>query len=446
VLSPVPEVTYAPSGDVHVAYEVVGNGPIDLVVAVGLCGNLEWSRDVPFLRRWLERLSRLGRVIHYDRRGTGLSDRDLDRGSPEERMDDIRAVMDAAAVNKGVLVATLDGGPAALMFAASYPDRVSHLVLYETWARVRAAPDYEIGIDPKAPDSLDAAIKAAWGSGRVVESVVSDRPPGDAIHQLFARLERGTASPRVAAEHAQLAGEVDVRSVLPIVRVPSLVLWREGLLRYRPLCRWLGNHLRGATAVELPGSALHSWQPHYEDGVLDAVESFLTGDHSLVDTDEDRVLTTVLFTDIVDSTRRASELGDREWKRVLTRHDEIVRRQLQRYRGREVKTIGDGFLVSFDGPARAVRCAQAIVEQVRSIGVEIRAGLHSGECIVYGDDLAGVAVHIASRACHLAEPSQVLATRTVSDLVVGSTLTFTDRGVYELKGVSGKWPIVALCP
>jgi class 3 adenylate cyclase len=444
VIGPFPEVEYAPSGDVSVAYEVVGGGPVDVVFALGLCGNVELSREVPFLRRWLERLAGLGRVVHYDRRGTGLSDRDLDRGSAEERMDDIRAVMDAAEMKRAVLVATLDGGPAALMFAATYPERVSHLVLYETWARVKPAADYEIGIDPKAAGSLDEAIAAAWGSGRVLQAVVGDRPPDDRVRQQLARLERGTASPRVAREHARLAGEVDVRSALSTVQAPSLVMWRDGLARYRPLCQWLGANLQGALARELPGSTLHSWQARYEDEVLDEVEGFLGGQQQSFATDEDRVMTTILFTDIVDSTRRASDLGDIEWKRLLARHDEVVRDLLHRYRGREVKTTGDGFLASFDGPARAVRCARAITQDVKPLGIEVRAGLHAGECIRHGDDLAGVAVHIAARICNLAGANEVLTTGTVRDLVIGSDLTFNDRGQYLLKGITGEWPVVAL--
>jgi class 3 adenylate cyclase len=444
VLGPFPEVKYAPSGDVSVAYEVVGSGPLDVVIALGLCGNVEMSREVPFLRRWLERLSAVGRVVHYDRRGTGLSDRDLDRGSAEERMDDIRAVMDATDLDRAALVATLDGGPAAMMFAATYPDRVSHLVLYETWARVMPAIDYEIGIDPTAPGSLDEAIAAAWGSGRVLEAVVGDRPLDDRVRQQLARLERGTASPRVAAEHARLAGEVDVRSALSTVQVPSLVMWRDGLARYRPLCQWLGANLPGAIALELPGSTLHSWQAGYEDEVLDEVEQFLGGEQRSFATDEDRVMTTILFTDIVDSTRRASALGDVEWKRLLAHHDEVVRDLLHRYRGREVKTTGDGFLASFDGPARAVRCARAIIQDIQPVGIEVRAGLHAGECIRHGDDLAGVAVHIAARICSLAGPNEVLTSGTVRDLVIGSDLTFGDRGLHELKGLTGEWPVVAL--
>jgi len=399
---------------------------------------------VPFLRRWLERLAALGRVVHYDRRGTGLSDRDLDRGSAEERMDDIRAVMDATDLERAVLVATLDGGPAAMMSAATYPERVSHLVLYETWARVKPAADYQIGIDPKASGSLDEAIAAAWGSGRVLEAVVGDRPADDRVRQQLARLERDTASPRVASEHARLAGEVDVRSAISTVQAPSLVMWREGLARYRPLCQWLGANLPGAVARELPGAMLHSWQTRYEDEVLDEAENFLGSEHRSFTTDEDRVMTTILFTDIVDSTRRANDLGDVEWKRLLARHDEIVRDLLHRYRGREVKTMGDGFLASFDGPARAVRCAQAISQDIQPVGIEIRAGLHAGECIRHGDDLAGVVVHIAARICNLAGPNEVLTTGTVRDLVLGSDLRFGDRGLHELKGITGKWPVVAL--
>jgi class 3 adenylate cyclase len=429
---------------VSVAYEVLGGGSVDVVVALGLCGSVELSREIPFLRRWLERLAALGRVMHYDRRGTGLSDRDLDRGSAEERMDDIRAVMDATEVERAVLVATLDGGPAAMMFAATYPERVSHLVLYETWARVKPADDYEIGIDPKGPGSLDEAIGRAWGSGRVLEAVVGDRPSDDRVRQQLARLERDTASPGVAGEHARLAGDVDVRSALSMVQSPSLVMWHGGLTRYRPLCEWLGANLPGAVAQELPGTTLHSWQTSYEDDVLDAVESFLGGEPRSFAADEDRVMTTILFTDIVDSTRRASDLGDVEWKRLLARHDEIVREMLHQYRGREVKTTGDGFLASFDGPARAVRCARAITQEMLQIGIEIRAGLHAGECIRRGDDLAGVAVHIAARICNLAGPDEVLTTGTVRDLVIGSDLTFVDRGLHELKGVTGLWPVVAV--
>jgi class 3 adenylate cyclase len=454
-LSEIPDVRYAlSSGDVRIAYEVVGEGDVDLVFALGYIPNLEMSRDVSFLRRWLERLTSFARVAHYDRRGVGLSDRDLSMNSPEERMDDIRAVMDAVGMERAALVTSGDGGPIALMFAATYPDRVSSLALYQTWARIAWAPDYPMGT---ATDQLEASssyVRACehWGDGTTAEHWVGDSWDPKATRALLARLERTTCSPTVAHEHFRLTFQVDVRAALPSVQAPVLVVARSGLDGSPdcpepagvglPVTRWLAEQL-GTECHELPGNWVYSWRDEYEDQVLDLVEELVVGSAGSARASFQRVLQTIVFTDVVDSTPLARSLGDTEWRNLLSRHDATVRRQITLHRGREIRHTGDGMLATFDGPARAVQCALAIREALVSTPLSVHTGIHTGECEVHGDDLAGVAVHIAARVCSLAGPDEVLATATVRDLVIGSGLQFEDRGLHDLKGIDTPWPIVA---
>jgi len=440
-LMDIPEVRYATSsGDVRIAYEVVGRGEVDVVFALGLIPNLEMSREVSFLRRWLERLTSFARVVHYDRRGVGVSDRDLSMGSPEEQMDDIRAVMDAAGLERAALVTSIDGGPIALTFAATYPDRVQSLVLYESWARVAWKADYPIGLKD-LERGLSGHARTHWGDGTTVQQVIGDSWDPAATRRLLAKLERTIASPKFVYKHFELAQKVDVRAALPSVQAPALVLARRDLARYLPLSEWLADSLQ-VPLVSVAGQWLHSWRDDYEDAVLDLIQDFLVHEPGKV-TMSQRVLQTLIFTDIVGSTKRAMSLGDAEWRNLLARHDALVRSQIARYHGREIKHTGDGLLASFDGPARAVRCAHSIQETLSTIGIDVRAGIHTGECEVRGDDVAGIAVHIAARVCALAGAGEVLATSTVRDLVVGSGLEFEDRGTRTLKGIDTPWPIVA---
>jgi class 3 adenylate cyclase/pimeloyl-ACP methyl ester carboxylesterase len=441
VIPETPEVRYAASsGGVQIAYEVIGDGELTIVLTLGFGQSMEMSREVPFARRWLERLTRIGRVVQMDSRGVGNSDRDLTLGAPEERMDDIVAVMDAERIDRAAIVASTNNGPIALLLAASHPDRVQSLCLYETWARSARSEDYPIGLEPQT-SGVTSRARDHWGDGTTTELIIGGAADPDAARRVLARTERTTSSPAVAQRHIELAGACDVRSALPNVRAPVVVIARSDV-RYTPLTVWLAEAL-GTTCVVLPGQWVHSWQAGYEDEVLDVIEDFLGGPHANGSAVADRVLMTVLFTDIVDSTRRAGELGDTEWRSVLERHDAVVQREVARHQGRVVKQTGDGALAVFDGPARAVRCAHAIEASMADNGLEITAGLHTGECEIRGTDVAGIAVHIASRVRDMAGPREVLATATVRDLVVGSDLRFEDRGVHTLKGLPDPWPIVA---
>ena len=454
-LSEIPDVRYAmSSGGVRVAYEVVGSGDADVVFALGFLPNMEMSREISFLRRWLERLTSFARVAHYDRRGVGLSDRDLSMGSPEERMDDIRAVMDAADMERAALVTSGDGSPIALMFAATYPDRVKSLALYQAFARTAWAVDYPVGAaEPPGEDSAMRHAREHWGDGTTAERWVGDSWDTSSTRALLARLERTNSSPTVAYKHFELATEVDVRAVLPSVQAPTLVVARTGDQPSqrcpepagwaRPLSQWLADAL-GVQCHGLPGQWVHSWHDDYEDDVLDLIEKFIVGSAGAPRTSHQRVLQTLMFTDIVDSTPLARSLGDSEWRNVLDRHDTIVRRQIAQHRGRKIQHTGDGILASFDGPARAVQCACAIRDALTRTGIHVRAGIHTGECEVRGDGVAGVAVHIAARVCSLARADEVLATATVRDLVTGSGLEFEDRGTHALKGIETPWSIVAI--
>jgi class 3 adenylate cyclase/pimeloyl-ACP methyl ester carboxylesterase len=438
-----PEVRYAPSGDLSIAYLVHGDGPMDIVYVPGFISNLDLIWDLPFYRHIIERLGSFGRVITFDKRGTGLSDRTLGHGSISERMDDIRAVMDAAGSTEAALVGVSEGGPLSLAFAASSPDRVRALVLWGTFALCTAQHDYPIGM-PK--DVLEANIvgsAAQWGRGETLRLFVADIPRDPETDRLLARYERASATPALVREILLQNIEMDVRSALPAIGAPTLVVHRRGdkIVPSR-LGRYLADHIDGARWCELPGDFHVSGSPSGERDSLDEVERFLTGEHRAVPSD--RVLATVLFTDIVDSTAKAAELGDRRWREVLDAHDTVVRRELVRAGGREVKTTGDGFLAVFDAPARAVRSAQAMVGATRAFGVELRAGLHTGEVEVRGDDVIGMAVNIGARVSALAGRGEVLVTSTVRDLVFGADIEFADRGRYELKGVPGEWQLLAV--
>ena len=420
-----PVTRYAKSGDVHVAYQIFGSGPIDLVFIPGFVSHIENYWDHPDLARWLRRLGSFARVAMFDKRGTGLSDHVSEFPSLELRMDDARAVMDAAGIEQAALLGVSEGGPMAALFAATYPQRCRGLVLYGTFARSSSWLSAEV------LERYLRYVDKAWGSGRSLPMFVPSRQNDPALEQWWGRFERLGASPGAAIAVMQMLTRIDVSDILSSVRVPTLVIHCTGdSLVNVENGRFLAEHIPGARLLELPGQD-HLFFIHEQIG--DAIEEFLTGSISAVGSD--RVLATVLFTDIVGSTARAEQLGDQRWHNLLDAHHTTVRRELARSRGNEVKSLGDGFLATFDGPARAVRCACAIAEAVRPLDIQVRSGLHTGEIEIADNDVQGIAVHVASRVSALAGPGEVLVSRTVKDLVAGSGLHFHERGRHSLKGL-----------
>jgi class 3 adenylate cyclase len=438
-----PETRYARSGDVHVAYQVFGEGDLDVVVVTGFVSHVELVWEHEPAARLLEGLASFARVMTFDRRGSGLSDPVPEAPTLEERMDDVRAVMDAAGSERAALLGLSEGVPMSILFAATYPQRVQALVCSGGMARSTAADDYPWAAPVEALVESGAQLVAPyWGQGAMVEVVAPSRADDPATRAFFARMERATASPGMLASMQQMFLDIDVRDVVPTVHVPALVLHRrhDRLVNVRN-GRWLAEHLPDARLVELPGDD-HSVLYESPELAFGEMREFLTGTRA--GPEPERVLATVLFTDIVDSTRTAAELGDHRWRETLEAHQRAVRDELRRHAGREVKSTGDGFLATFDGPARAIRCARAIVGSSDALDVRVRAGLHTGECEVMGDDIGGIAVHIAARVSGLAGPGEVLVSRTVKDLVAGSGIEFSDRGEHALKGVPDSWRLHAV--
>jgi class 3 adenylate cyclase len=441
---PEPETRYARAGDVHIAYQVVGDGPVDLVYVPPTLQQVEHLWAEPRVGAFFERLARFSRLILFDRRGTGLSDSIAGATTLEDQMEDLTAVMDAAGSREAALFAQAEGAAMAILYAATHPERTRALVLYAGMARVTAAPGYEWpgSVEERAARLDD--LFAHWGDGTRFATLAPSYAGDVALQRWFARLERLSASPGALRELFELTGEIDVRDVLDAIRAPTLLLHRrdDRLIDVRH-SRYLAEQIPGARYVELPGED-NLIVVGDTERVLAEVEQFLTGTHT--PPEPDRVLATVLFTDIVGSTEALARLGDRRWRDLLTRHDELSRTQVTRFRGRPVKSLGDGWLATFDGPARAIRCALALREAVAELGIELRAGLHTGECEAIGDDLGGLAVHIGARVGALAEPQEVLVSGTVKDLVVGSGIDFADRGEHALKGVPGTWRVWAVEP
>ena len=437
-----PATKYASSGGVSIAYQVLGDGPLDLVLVPGWVSNLDVFWEEPAVERFFRRLASFSRLILFDKRGTGLSDRVVDLPSLEVRMDDVRAVLDAVGSEHAALFGYSEGGPMCALFAATYPARASALIMCGAYARMMAAPDYTIGRTQEQYDAFLEEIIRDWGGPVGIERRVPSHVNDPRFCDWWARFLRASASPQAAAMLLRMNAQVDIRHVLPSIRVPTLVLHsvldqtmdvRQG--------RYLAEHIAGAKYVELQGP---DHLPFASDSevITDEIEEFLTGVRH--DPVVDRVLATVLFTDIVGSTEKAAALGDRRWRQLVEGHHQTVRRELGRFRGREIDTAGDGFFAAFDGPARAVRCACAISQAVRPLGIELRAGLHTGECEVMGEKYGGIAVHIGARVAAHAEPGEVLVSSTVKDLVAGSGLSFDDRGVQPLKGVPGDWHLFAV--
>ncbi|MDT5057752.1 MAG: hypothetical protein QOF66_6118 [Mycobacterium sp.] len=433
------ETRYAVNGDLRVAYRTSREGPRDIVFVPTWVMNCEVFPELPFLQGWVEAMTSLGRLIFFDQPGTGMSDPVTPGALPtmEQWADSITAVLDDLGSREAVLVAVGGAFAPAVLFAATHPSRATALVVLDGYA------------DPLAERTDGVTVEEAlatwtgmWGTGEFQHVINPDMPWNEEIRAAWARMERLAASPATFALVMPLVTEVDVRAVLPSIRVPTLVLHHsDDPLIVPALGKYVADHIQDAKYVELPGRNMYQIVEPWRDSFQEIAE-FLTGHQA--DVADDRVLATVLFTDIVDSTRRAADMGDRDWHALLDAHDAVVRAQLARFRGREVNTSGDGFLAMFDGPQRAIRCAMSIRDAVQSLGIEVRAGLHTGECEVRGDDIGGIAVHIGARVSALAGPNDVLVSSTLRDLVIGSGLEFDDRGAHQLKGVPGEWHLFAV--
>ena len=439
-----PETRYARAGDAHIAYQVVGHGSTDVVLADQWFSHMDAQWDVPPVAELRQRLSAFSRLILFDKRGIGLSDPVAIAALPtiEEWIDDFRAVVDAAGSQRAALVTNLGGALMAIVCAATYPDRVSSLVIVDGMARFLRADDYPIGVPPEAIAGMLEGVENGFGRGVMMDLFARSHAADAQLREQWARYERLSASPGTAKAMVRLIYESDVRAILPTISVPTLIVHHADVPRLTPAFgRYMADRIPGAQYVELPGADSLMWAG--DQGVLVAeIQGFITGAPPTIATS--RVLATVLFTDIIDSTVHATELGDGPWRAILGEHDRIIRSELARGGGREVKTTGDGFLATFDGPARAVRAARAMAEAVRAIGIEMRAGLHTGEVEVVGDDVAGVAVHIGARVASKAGAGEVLVSSTVRDLVAGSGIGFEDRGMHALKGIPDEWRIFAV--
>ena len=438
---PAPRTLYAKSGDVHLAYQAIGEGKRDIVLVLDWASHLEAVWEQPFVQEFITSLNRYARVLWFDMRGVGLSDRVVeDAVAPEDWMDDVRAVMDSAGSKEATLVAHGHGAQMALMSAATHPDRVASLVLINGFARFSRANDYPGGIPPAAADTLLEGIVQTWGTGLTAAylgpSVASD--PG--VQEWYGRVERFAATPGTALAKMRAILSLDVRRVLPLVRAPTLVVQnRDDAFVRAAHGRYLAEHLPNARLLERD-SADH-W-PLPDPDLLGAIEEFVTGSRRQ-ELETERFLTTVLFVDVAGSTERVSAIGDHRWRELLDSFDETVKRTLLTHRGELVNRAGDGVLATFDGPARAIRCAGDIRDTVRRAGLEVRCGLHTGEVTRRNEDVAGIAVHIGARVSAAALPGEVLVTRTVRDLVAGSGIAFDDRGEYSLKGVPESWALYA---
>lgn len=435
----VPEIHYAKSGDVSIAYQVFGTGLLDLVLIPGWVSNIEIFWEEPAVERFLTRLASFSRVILFDKRGTGLSDCVAEMPNLETRMDDVRAVLDAVGSERAALFGYSEGGVLCALFAATYPSRTSALIMHGSYARLTWRPDYPWGeTDEQRAEFIDEAVRN-WGGPIGIESRAPSMAHDPRFRHWWARFLRLSVSPAGFSTLARTNMQIDIRHVLPAIRVPALIIHSVNE-RTLPIAgsRYLAQHIPNAKLVELPGEDHVPWLTDAE-AVADEAEGFLTGVRR--GPEPDRVLATVLFTDIVGASERVATLGDRRWRDLLENHHATIRRALDRFRGREIDTAGDGFLAAFDGPARAVRCACVISDEVRSLGIEVRAGLHTGECETIGDKLGGIAVHIGARVAALAQAGEVLVSSTVKDLVAGSGLSFRDRGSHALKGIPGEWKI-----
>jgi class 3 adenylate cyclase len=439
-----PQTQYVRVSEAYVAFQVFGDGPLDLLYFHGLGSHFEHFWDLPVYAQLLGRLADFSRVIVFDRRGTGGSD-DLPLAvTPtwEEWAEDVRAVLDAAGSNRTAIVAAGDAGPIAILFAAMNPGRVSALVLFNSSSRYLIANDYPIGMRPQTIEAFIERVRTTWGTPEWVRTSNPDMGSDAEFSRCLARMFRSAATPgTAAAQFDYILRSLDVREALPLLQVPTLVLHVQGVPRPpKEQGRYLAEHITGAKLVELAGRDFA--MVAHSEAALDEIAEFLTGERPQVEIE--RILTTILFTDIVGSTERAFALGDQRWRSLLDEHDRRIRSEVRRFRGQEIQTTGDGFVATFDGPARAIRCARAVGEATRKLGIDLYMGLHTGECEVRGGVLGGLAIHVAARLCALAVAGEILVSGTVKDLVVGSGIEFSERGDHQLKGFPGTWELFAV--
>ena len=428
-----PETRYALSGDVNVAYQVIGNGPVDIIMVPGFVSHIEFRHELPGFTAFLRRLASFARVVAFDKRGQGLSDRVSDAPSLEQRMDDVRAIMDAIGSQRATLFGHSEGCAMSALFAATYPERVSRLILFGGYVTRR---------DLNIAELVEQRVKF-WGTGAMLKRVAPSLAADSAAVAQFAKFERLSASPGAVKSFTMLNSQIDVSFILPAVRVPTLVMHNKGDVQV-PVehGRELAARIPEAKLIEYPGDD-HLFTTGDVEAALGDIEEFITGHRESSSSDFERVLATVLFTDIVDSTRSAAEMGDQAWRRLLDSHDQLAIQTVERHRGTLVKSTGDGILATFDGPGRAVRCALSFGTASKQIGLPLRAGLHTGEIEIRGRDIGGIAVHAAARVMAQSRPSEVLVSRVVTDLVAGAGLKFAERGSHELKGLPGRWDLFA---
>lgn len=434
---------YARSGDLHIAYQVTGQGPLDLVYVPGWISHVELAWEEPTLARFQRRLASFSRFITFDKRGTGLSDRVPNNQLPalDERMDDLRAVMDAVGSKRAAVFGFSEGGNLSALFAATYPERTTALIMFGSFSKRIWSPDYPWAPKPEEREAVYELIEREWGNMMDLAHYVPSKASDEAFMQRLVTYFRRSASPGAAVALLRMNSQIDIRHVLPTIRVPTLVIHRTGDRDANiEEGRWLAGQIPGARFVELPGEDHLPWVGD-QNAVVDEIQEFLTGIRP--SPDSSRVLATLLFTDIVGSTECAARLGDRAWRDLLDAHHALVRKELFRFHGREIKTIGDAFIATFDGPARAVRCAYSLRNTVNELGIQIRVGLHTGEIELTGDDIGGIGVHIGARVIAAAQPGEVLVSSTVKDLVAGSGIEFDSRGSQVLKGVPGEWHLFA---
>ena len=439
-----PETKYVKCDGVNIAYQVTGESPTDIILVPGWVSHIEYAWEQTFYARFLHQLASFCRLIILDRRGTGLSDPVAQLPTLEKRMEDVRAVMDAAGSERAALFGISEGGPMCTLFAATYPQRTASLVLYGTFAKGSWDPEYPWGSTDEEVEKRLNKLENDWGSGITAERFAPNLAQNKEFLQSWGKFERFSLSPGRVRLLWQMARDCDVRHVLPVIRVPTLVLNRSGD-QVTPIegARYLAEHIPGAKYIELTGEDHFPWVGDI-DAILKEVKEFVTGVRYVPEID--RMLVTVLFTDIIGSTERAVELGDHKWRDLLEQHHSAVRSELSRFRGREIDTAGDGFFATFDGPARAIRCACSIQDAVAKIGLSIRAGLHTGECEAVGNKISGIAVHIGARVMEKAGLGEIIVSGTVKDLVAGSGIRFNDRGLNVLKGIPGEWRLFLVEP